>query len=292
MPTVFYDHLNPQDTFLEVGDRDENWNAIESLTVIRNHVYKDLRPYVCTFVDCTAPDRLFETRNRWSEHEAQAHMRWWECVDGCKKPFNSKSAFEDHIRHTHQNLFIGNQFPALVNMQERQMNPKTQIECPLCKEMVQLSSHLRRHLGKHQEQLALFALPSNLEQTEEENKLETAELRFCTIIGKVETLHVTIDQSMSVNVITNKCLARLGFKPLQHAMPSKLSELASQAFPRHYGWQKLCLFAPSGHRGISYDVDFLVVGDDYYCDLLLGCEFKRLTQAETGDLSPILDSAR
>jgi hypothetical protein len=103
------------------------------------------------------------------------------------------------------------------------------------------------------------------------------DLGFCTIMGKVEILPVTIDQSMSVNVVTNKCLARLGFKPLQHAMPSKLSELASQAFPGHYGWQKLSLFAPSGHRGLSSDVDFLVVGDDYHCDLLLGCEFKRLT---------------
>ena len=55
------------------------------------------------------------------------------------------------------------------------MNPETQIECPLCKEMVQFSSHLRRHLGKHQEQLALFALPSNLEQTEEENESDIAD---------------------------------------------------------------------------------------------------------------------
>jgi len=103
------------------------------------------------------------------------------------------------------------------------------------------------------------------------------DLGFWTILGKAEILPVTIDQSMSVNVVTNKCLVRLGFKPLQHAMPPKLNELASQAFPGHYGWQKLCLFAPSGHQGLSFDVDFLVVGDDYYCDLLLGCEFRRLT---------------
>ena len=103
------------------------------------------------------------------------------------------------------------------------------------------------------------------------------DLCFCTITGKVEVLPVTVDESMSVNVVTNKCLASLGFKPLQDAMPPELTELASQAFPGHYGWQKLGLFAPSGHRGLSSDVDFLVVGDDYHCDLLLGCEFKRLT---------------
>ena len=203
MSTVFYDHLNPQDTFLDVGHRDKNWNAIESLTVIRNHVYRDLRPYVCTFVDCTVPDRLFEDRNDWSEHEAQAHMRWWECVDGCKKPFNSKSAFEDHIRHIHQNLFIGNQFPALVNMQQRQMNPETQIECPLCKEMVPLSPHLRRHLGSHQEQLALFALPSNLEQTEEEN--ETAHQDLTRLVDQRASLDTRASAHSSEDGDSSPC---------------------------------------------------------------------------------------
>jgi hypothetical protein len=70
------------------------------------------------------------------------------------------------------------------------------------------------------------------------------DLCFCTIMGKVEVLRVTIDQSMSVNVVTNKCLARLGFKPLQHAMPFELREFASQAFPGHYGWQNLCFLLP------------------------------------------------
>lgn len=119
-------------------------------------------------------------------------------------------------------------------------------------------------------------LPAAIDANGPEPPFQT-DLCFCTITGKVEVLPVTVDESMSVNVVTNKCLARLGFKPLQDAMPPELSELTSQAFPGHYGWQKLGLFAPSGHRGLSSDVDFLVVGDDYHCDLLLGCEFKRLT---------------
>jgi hypothetical protein len=119
-------------------------------------------------------------------------------------------------------------------------------------------------------------VPAAIDANGPESPFQT-DLCFCTIMGKVEILRVTIDQSMLVNVVTNKCLARLGFKPLQHGMPSELSELASRAFPGHYGWQKLSLFAPSGHRGLSSDVDFLVVGDDHHCDLLLGCEFKRLT---------------
>jgi hypothetical protein len=119
-------------------------------------------------------------------------------------------------------------------------------------------------------------LPAAIDANGPEPPFQT-DLGFCTIMGKVEILRVTVDQSVTVNVITNKCLARLGFKPLQHEMPSKLSELAAQSFPGHYGWQQLNLSAPVGHRGHTSDVDFLVVGDDYHCDLLLGCEFKRLT---------------
>jgi hypothetical protein len=119
-------------------------------------------------------------------------------------------------------------------------------------------------------------VPATIDANGPEPPFQT-KLGFCTFTGKVEILPVTIDQSMSVNVVTNKCLARLGFKPLQRAMPPRLSELASQAFPGHFGWQKLGLFDPSGHGGLSSDVDFLVVTDDYHCDLLLGCEFKQLT---------------
>lgn len=101
-------------------------------------------------------------------------------------------------------------------------------------------------------------------------------LGFCNIMAKVKILRVTVDQRVPVNVVTKKFLAALGFKPQQHAMPSDLGELAAQVFPGHYGWQTLCLSAPAGHGGHTSDVDFVVVGDDYHCDVQLGCEFNRL----------------
>ena len=59
-----------------------------------------------------------------------------------------------------------------MNIHESQIGSKTAIECPLCHEEYPFDPQLRRHLGKHQEQLALFALPSNLEETEEEHDEE------------------------------------------------------------------------------------------------------------------------
>jgi hypothetical protein len=105
-----------------------------------------------------------------------------------------------------------------------------------------------------------------------------ADICFCNGMGKPETLPVNVDLGMPVNVITNKRLAALGFEPRQHSMPSELSDLAAQMFPGFYGWQKLGLYAPEGGSGPTSDPNFIVVGDDYHCDVLLGCEFNQLTR--------------
>jgi hypothetical protein len=111
-------------------------------------------------------------------------MRWWQCIDGCQKSFNSKSSFESHAKRAHPTVFTASQLPSLINMHERQVSAKTQMECPLCREKAPLYPQFRRHLAKHQEQLALFALPSNLEQTEEEEGDDGQE-----ITDTIETEH-------------------------------------------------------------------------------------------------------
>jgi hypothetical protein len=96
-------------------------------------------------------------------------------------------------------------------------------------------------------------------------------LAFFTLTGGLQTIHVTVDYSVSVNVVTNKCLKELGFEPLQLALPSHLSRLAAQELPEHCGWQRLNLHVSAKY---SREIHFLIVGDDYRCDLLLGREFK------------------
>ena len=98
------------------------------------------------------------------------------------------------------------------------------------------------------------------------------DLGFYTLMGEVQSIRVTVDYSVLVNVVTNKCLKELGFEPLQHALPSHLGTAAGE-LPGHCGWQRLNLYVTQRY---SRDIYFLVVRDDYRCDLLLGREFKEV----------------
>src|SRR4051794_37017986 len=94
-------------------------------------------------------------------------------------------------------------------------------------------------------------------------------LPFLTLTGAPKTIQVVVDYSVSVNVVTNKCLKELAFEPLQHALPFQLSKLAAKELPEHSGWQRLTLYEASRSRDINF-----IVSDNYHCKMLLGREFK------------------
>ncbi|KAK2761691.1 hypothetical protein FQN54_001519 [Arachnomyces sp. PD_36] len=146
--------------------------SVRSTRSWKNHVYTDLHPFICTDKDCTTPDRFFEQRNRWFEHEKQTHMRLWRCVEGCQMTFASESSFKDHQRQEHRETFTPSQPTAFMEMHEKHFSLNQTAECPLCREKIPFYAQFRRHLGKHQEQLALFALSSRLYQTEEEDDIK------------------------------------------------------------------------------------------------------------------------
>ncbi|KAL3477454.1 hypothetical protein BJX99DRAFT_226268 [Aspergillus californicus] len=45
----------------------------------KRHVFRDLRPYVCTFTECQNAEKLYATRHEWLYHEMQMHRR--KCTD-------------------------------------------------------------------------------------------------------------------------------------------------------------------------------------------------------------------
>jgi hypothetical protein len=57
------------------------------LPYCRKHVLEDLRPYVCTFEGCLAPNPTFSTTYDLERHEKMAHHRsetYYEClIDDC-----------------------------------------------------------------------------------------------------------------------------------------------------------------------------------------------------------------
>lgn len=141
----------------------------------QRHVFNDLSPYVCTFEDCAL--KQFESRHKWFDHEMQSHRKEWHC-QVCQYSCHSVDDMEIHMRANHYGSFLEPQLPALLELCERQVDKIPANACPLCDtwatllrarmSMIEedLSQNLfvtpkqfRSHLGRHMEQLALFALP-------------------------------------------------------------------------------------------------------------------------------------
>ncbi|KFY44059.1 hypothetical protein V494_01665 [Pseudogymnoascus sp. VKM F-4513 (FW-928)] len=128
----------------------------------KKHVFRDLRPYQCTWEHCSHSDKLYVTRHDWIFHEMQIHRRQWTCRD-CDENFKSKTSIENHLRSRHLGTFTEKQLPMLLNLCEREIEPNTPTGCPLCEKILPLASlrgdnDLQGHLAWHLEQIALFVI--------------------------------------------------------------------------------------------------------------------------------------
>jgi hypothetical protein len=148
----------------------------------RKHVFRDLKPYVCTFKGCEL--RMFKSRNEWFAHELQNHRREWVCHFCRHDAFPNSATFSEHVSSAHPTVLAGSQLEALALQSEEPVDTIPADACPLCNEWEETVSarherqgtkmmllndgvakaygttkQFRTHLGRHMEQLALFALP-------------------------------------------------------------------------------------------------------------------------------------
>ncbi len=73
---------------------------IKSTGSWNQHIFKDIKPYVCTFPDCRTPDRLYDSRHEWSFHETTEHHRKDLSCPLCKDTLKSSKLYEWHVaRH-------------------------------------------------------------------------------------------------------------------------------------------------------------------------------------------------
>ena len=73
---------------------------IRSTRSWNRHLFKDIKPYVCTFHDCSMPDRLYDSRREWYYHETTEHGREGFACSLCRKPLESTKQYERHVaRH-------------------------------------------------------------------------------------------------------------------------------------------------------------------------------------------------
>jgi len=101
---------------------------------------------------------MFSTRHEWFQHEFQAHRRVWQCAHGCPGSFGTQNQFEAHARVQHPDFTSPEILVALSNLSIVPFNGETPAECCFCHQQGLTLSKLERHLGRHQESLALFAL--------------------------------------------------------------------------------------------------------------------------------------
>ncbi|KAK8024558.1 hypothetical protein PG993_012624 [Apiospora rasikravindrae] len=155
------------------------------------HVFEDLRPFVCMVEDCRIPNRTYAARADWKRHVLDAHCdSVWLCpVVGCTRKsgcrpssFPLPRGLRRHLRAAHpRHLRSGNgqEFPntttttatsaettteedpdVLVDLIRRgeRVNISPQMyRCPLCSLRMENLEHYLRHVGDHLENIELLS---------------------------------------------------------------------------------------------------------------------------------------
>ena len=124
------------------------------------HIYRDLQPYVCTFEGCPIGEETYESRHRWFNHEVQSHYHVWSCLGHCNEVFRDRQELEEHVKTNIEPIIPPAQLKIFVDMAARYPDKvNTDFECPLCASKITGTTSFEKHLGRHLEGLALFALP-------------------------------------------------------------------------------------------------------------------------------------
>lgn len=135
---------------------------------------RDLKPYVCTSEDCDM--KLFPDRHTWFTHELQNHWVEWDCCFCTHSPYRTRERFVKHVQAVHDGKFADDQLPALVKVCQKPVDKLSPAACPFCDvweaKLREINQHMsvdetivvtpqqfRHHIGRHMEQLALFAIP-------------------------------------------------------------------------------------------------------------------------------------
>lgn len=159
--------------------------SILSTNDYRKHLLSDLKPYICTFEDCSA--QMFDRRHMWFQHEMDKHRKQWRCRFCSYELFGSAASLESHLQDQHSE-YTKQQVLSLVTLCAQMPEHVAASACPFCDwdadlreqavskenetERAPSESNIfavsleqfQRHLGDHLEQLALFAIPPPMKE--------------------------------------------------------------------------------------------------------------------------------
>ncbi|KAF7553521.1 hypothetical protein G7Z17_g3535 [Cylindrodendrum hubeiense] len=124
----------------------------------KRHIFGDLRPYTCLFSGCVESNKDFDRRHHWQLHVSQYHLRSWFCPFKCEGTFPSTLDLKQHMSQIHLSNAPEEQLDAIINLGEKSASKDDTNQCPLCAcTMLGLKPYVK-HVGRHLEQLALYAL--------------------------------------------------------------------------------------------------------------------------------------
>ncbi|KAF2705151.1 hypothetical protein K504DRAFT_460420 [Pleomassaria siparia CBS 279.74] len=145
----------------------------------KNHVFSDLRPYVCTFPRCDAP--YFGDINKWFRHEMTCHRVSYKCFLCPNTDFDREEKLLSHLQRKHAKMMDDFEEQLTKDLARKPLMQILASDCPCCSDWVHrlkerdtsiqtsgsadndvVAVHptvFKRHLASHLEQLALFAVP-------------------------------------------------------------------------------------------------------------------------------------
>ncbi|KAK3363768.1 hypothetical protein B0T25DRAFT_53590 [Lasiosphaeria hispida] len=159
----------------------------------RLHAFQDLKAYVCTLGQTGCETELFGDRDSWFEHEVNNHRAGYSCALCHQSPF-SPETLGAHILATHGH-FSSHQLELLRDASRKPPVHFKASDCPFCDDwhgalqsrinlkgkapaqrensgdILVSPGRFKRHVATHQEQLAIFTIPT---ATEEDDSAATA----------------------------------------------------------------------------------------------------------------------
>ncbi|KAJ5721902.1 C2H2 type zinc finger domain protein [Penicillium malachiteum] len=178
----------------------------------KRHVFRDLRPYVCTFDNCQNAGKLYVSRHEWIYHELQIHRRKFVCQE-CDKAYPGRKELAKHLDQHHAGSIPPNRLEIFLDLCERQIDlSDDQIEaCLICGQELTLHE-LQGHIGGHMEDLALFVLPSTSEDNEEQGSKASVQVVKLNSQGSKSEY----DSELSFDTLS------------EHASPQDLAEFSDE----------------------------------------------------------------
>ncbi|KAI1121420.1 hypothetical protein F5Y10DRAFT_282497 [Nemania abortiva] len=135
----------------------------------KKHVLRDLRPYVCLAKDCPAAGREYGRRHEWMSHMFQKHWKRWACPYECGLDYTTEAGLRQHVGSHGSTTEMELDSVIARCGRSQSLSAVFPTECPLCRDTLDSVQQYQRHIGRHQVDLALFALPKIEEEDENES---------------------------------------------------------------------------------------------------------------------------